>query len=66
MNAEVTVKVIDSLKTVLGTMVMMPEYETNPEAIGQKIFKGNQQVPIVMGDSRKVVEDKLIELIKGL
>lgn len=63
---EIEIKAIDTLKSVLGTMVLMPKYRTDTNQIGNKIFEGNEQVPILMGKNRELVENKLIDLISRL
>lgn len=65
MNSEAVIKAIDVLKTVLGTMVLIPIMKTNPDTFTKEAV-GAVQRPIVEGDNRKVVEDKMLELIKSL
>jgi hypothetical protein len=57
---------VEILIKVLGTMVINPSYDSDPNNIGKKIFTGPIQSPMLQGDSRKVAEDKLVELIKTL
>ena len=60
------VLVIDSLKSLLGTMVLFPEFTSDPNNIGQKIHKGNIQKPILEGENRRLAEDKLMSILKDL
>ena len=57
---------IDVLIKSLGTMVMIPKYESDPNNIGAKVFAGTIQQPILQGDYRDIALDKLNELIKQL
>lgn len=57
---------IETLKSVLGTMVIFPDIVSDPNNIGQKIHRGSIQQPILLGDNRKIAEDKLVELIGKL
>lgn len=56
-------KLIDSIVKALGTMVQEPEFTSDPSNIGQKTFKMYIQRPILEGDNRKQVIDKLVEII---
>lgn len=57
---------IDCLVKAIGTMVMIPKYESDPNNIGAKVFAGTIQQPILQGDYRDTALDKLNELIKQL
>lgn len=57
---------IDTLRSLLGTMVLMPKYKSDPNAIGSKVFEGNEQVPIIMGENRNIIEGKIMQMIKTL
>ena len=57
---------IETLVKVLGTMVMKPQYESDPNVIGSKVFSGMLQVPIVSEEDRKIIEVKLLELVNQL
>lgn len=59
-------EVVEVLIKALGTMVLMPQYESDPMVIGSKTYTGNLQLPILLGDNREIVENKLLELIKNL
>lgn len=60
------IKAIDVLRTLLGTMVLKPEFKTDPNDITSKVLISNNQHPIVEGVERKVVLDKMIDLVKSL
>lgn len=61
------IKAIETLRVVLGTMVMKPVFRNNPTEIGgEKILVSNHQHPIVEGSDRTKVESKLMELINKL
>lgn len=48
-------------------MVMKPQFESNPDQIGSKVFTGSMQLPIINDEKdRKVIEDKVLELVKSL
>lgn len=57
---------IDCLVKALGTMVMIPEYESDPSQIGVKHFKGTIQQPILVGDNREEAIKKLTTVINSL
>lgn len=57
---------IEVLIKVLGTMVMKPQYESDPNVIGSKVFTGMLQTPIINEDDRLRVESKLMKLIYDL
>lgn len=63
---ELVLEGIEKLIKALGTMVITPTYEADPNNIGKKNYIGPIQAPILEGANRKIVEDKLIELIKEL
>lgn len=67
-EAEVTevIETIKALREVLATMVLMPEYTSDPNAIGTKTFKGNIQLPILQDKDREIAKTKLMELIASL
>lgn len=55
---------VEVLIKLLGTMVMEPQYESDPTTIGKKHFTGSLQVPIIKDENlRKVVTDKIMELV---
>lgn len=60
------VKAIEVLKTVLGTMVQEPVYESDPNNIGGKQFKMYLQKPIIEGEDRLVIKNKLMDLVHQL
>lgn len=62
---ELNIKAIDVLRTALGTMVVFPIESTNTETF-QKQVTGSVQRPILEGENRSKVEDKLLELIDEL
>lgn len=58
---------IDSLKSVLGTMVLVPTEIKDPSNIGGQVTYGAPvQRPIIEGKNREVVLNKLLELINQL
>lgn len=59
-------EVIKSLISALGTMVQEPEFETDPNNIGRKQFKMYIQRPILNGEDRNKVLNKLVSLIDGI
>lgn len=65
MSKEEKIRAIDVLRTLLGTMVMFPVEITNPDTF-QKEVKGSVQRPIIEGEDRNIVKNKLIELIKSI
>lgn len=66
MTAEEKIKTIDVLKTVLGTMVIFPIESFDLENVGQKKITGSVQRPILEGENRTKVENKLLEIIDSL
>ena len=65
-NMETTHK-IEVLIKALGTMVMIPQYESDPNIIGsKKQYTGVIQTPILTGDQRTAIELTLLELVKEL
>lgn len=63
---DLTIKAIDALKTVLGTMVLFPIEEFDLNKIGSKNITGSVQRPIVEGEDRIKIQNKLLELINKL
>ena len=64
-----TEEVIASIEMVikaLGTMVIFPEYTSNPNEIGSSKYTGSIQQPILMGGDRQNAINKLNELISQL
>lgn len=59
-------EIIKVLISALGTMVQEPEFETDPNNIGKKQFKMYIQKPILNGEDRQKVSNKLIEVIDSL
>lgn len=62
-----TTEKIETLVKVLGTMVVEPTWIPDPNSIGNK-FQGQPiQRPILQdADDRKIVENKILELVKTL
>lgn len=56
-------KLIDSIIKALGTMVVFPLEESDPNMIGKKNIVGNVQRPILEGVNRDKVLTKLVEII---
>lgn len=65
MQAEESIKAIDALRTVLGTMVIVPTEETDPGTF-KKVITGSVQRPIIEGEDRNKVKTKLLEIIDSL
>lgn len=65
MQAEETIKAIDALRTVLGTMVIVPTEETDPGSF-KKVVTGSVQRPIIEGTSRDIVKNQLLNLVDKL
>ncbi len=65
-NTDENTRSIEVLIRALGTMVMEPEYRSDPNNVGQKILVTTVQKPIFEGEDRKIISDKLIELVKAL
>lgn len=60
------IKAIEVLKTVLGTMVQEPIFESDQTIIGEKQFKMYLQKPIIEGEDRTKVRNKLMDLVQQL
>lgn len=65
-NQESNTGKIEMLIKALGTMVLEPQFESDPSQIGKKIFVNNIQKPILEGEDRKKVLNKLLEVIENL
>lgn len=65
-NQESNIGKIEMLIKALGTMVLEPQFESDPSQIGKKIFVNNIQKPILEGEDRKKVLNKLLEVIEKL
>lgn len=65
-STETKIQKVDTLIKALGTMVVKPEYTSDPTTIGKKTFTGSIQQPILQDTNRDIAEAKLIELIKQL
>lgn len=65
MIVEEKIKAIDALRTVLGTMVIVPTEETDPDTF-KKVVTGSVQRPILEKEVRKIVENKLIDVVHSL
>ncbi len=63
---EVINQTIESLVKVLGTMVLMPTDARDPINIGKRVSTGTIQQPIILGEDRTIVINKLINLISNL
>lgn len=63
---EIRLNSIDLVIKSLGTMVMIPEYESDPTNIGKKTYLGPVQQPILTGTYRELAIDKLAKLIAEL
>lgn len=59
-------KLIEALVRALGTMVEEPEYQADPNNIGQKIMVGMVRKPILAGEDRVKVTKALVNLAEGL
>lgn len=57
---------IDCLVKALGTMVMIPNYEVDPNNIAKKQFAGSIQQPILVDAYRTLAMDKLSQVINSL
>lgn len=62
---ENTVAKIEILVKALGTMILKPQFETDPNTFIKHQIQPLQEA-ILLDDNRKIAEDKLVELIKGL
>lgn len=56
-------KLIEALVKALGTMVETPEYQSDPNNIGQKVIVGMVRKPILENKAREVVIDCLVNFI---
>lgn len=65
-SSDKTIEKIEILVKALGTMVLKPQFEVDPNQIGKKYQIQPIQEAILLDDNRKVAEDKLVELIKQL
>ena len=54
---------IEQVIKALGTMVLFPQEHSDPNNIGQKIYGQPIQRPILEGEARTKVLNKLVELI---
>lgn len=63
---EIRLTNIEAVIKALGTMVIFPSYDSDPNMIGSKIFTGPIQQPILLDKDRKIATDKLVELISQL
>lgn len=63
---EIRLTSIDLVIKSLGTMVMIPEYESDTTNIGKKIYLGPVQQPILIGKYRDQAIEKLSTLISEL
>lgn len=61
-----TLSAITTLKEILGTMVIMPNYKTDPNNIGKPEYIGNIQKPILEGEIRELALKKLYTIIDTL
>lgn len=61
-----TIQAIDTLKNLLGTMVIEPQYESDPNNIGKRVNVGSVQKPILEGKNREIALAKVIELVESL
>jgi len=57
-------KLIEALVKALGTMVETPEYQSDPNNIGQKVIVGMVRKPILEGTSRDRVIDCLVTYVE--
>ncbi len=53
-------KLIEAMVKALGTMIETPEYQSDPNNIGQKVIVGMVRKPILEGDARDRVIDCLV------
>lgn len=65
-NVESNTSKIEIVIKALGTMVLEPQFESDPTQIGKRIFTTTIQKPIIEGEDRKKVLNKLIELVDKL
>ena len=61
-----TIGKIEILVKALGTMILKPQWQETALIGDTKIQMQPIQEGILIGDNRKVAEDKLVELIKQL
>lgn len=64
-NADTAIKAVDALRTLLGTMVIIPNEETDPNTF-KKIVTSSTQRPILEGEDRTKVKNKLLAIIDSL
>lgn len=60
------IQAIDALRTVLGTMVIIPMFKSDPNNIGSKVLESAHQYPIIEGEDRVKIKNKLIELVESI
>lgn len=65
MIVEEKIKAIDALRTVLGTMVIVPTEETDPDTF-KKVVTGSVQRPIIEGEDRIKIKNRIISIIETL
>lgn len=63
---EVRLNSIDLVIKALGTMVIFPQWESDPNNIGKKNFIGPIQQPILIDKDRDLAINKLLSLIQEL
>lgn len=66
MTLEEKLQVIETLKSALGTMVVEPNFISDPNNIGQKTYAGNIQKPILEGNDRSNVLQVLNSIINSI
>jgi hypothetical protein len=59
-------KVIETIGKILGTAVEIPQYTSDPNNIGMKLYAGAVRTPLLEGVDRKEVLDLLLIKIKEL
>lgn len=57
-------RLIEALVKALGTMIETPEYQSDPNNIGQKMIVGMVRKPILEGTSRDRVIDCLVTYVE--
>lgn len=57
---------VEQVIKALGTMVLVPQEQSDPNNIGQKIYGSPIQRPILEGEKREIVLNRLVDLIKQL
>lgn len=60
------VKAIETLRMLLGTMVVFPIEKFDLENVGQKRIEGSVQRPVVEGEEREKVKKKMLEIIESI